>query len=251
MPVAQRKRPAARPMVHRVVLKVSIMLVWAFTLVKLWSLAHCDTTNTAAGENASVHMPRRRLRGTTVSADLARTPVLVTTAVSPQTAVSSSLRGSVATSFPFSIETLGARMEDDRVLQPEVPYSGPLVLSGHMRMEVPDPQSFLSDTDAHNAVIDGIAHILDIRSDHISLEVSWSGSMLMMSSHELARHIDRSVDVDYYVRLQPHLVVSPMSLIYMVNSQVAEEISSTIQEELTAIKGQGYIVKVLENKIAL
>jgi len=142
-------------------------------------------------------------------------------------------------------------MDDNRVLDLEGTYSGPVVLSGQMRMEVPDPQTFLSDTSARDAVLQGISHILDIRSDYISLEASWSGSMLMMSSHEAAQHIDRSVDIDYSVRLQPHLVVSPMSLIYMVNSQAAAEISSTIQDELTAIKGEDYIVKVLEHKIAL
>lgn len=226
-----------------------ILLVCTFILVKLLSLACFRETSPTALENSAVEAPIRRLRGEAATADSARTRVPVTVAASPQTSVSHNLRRSVAT-LPLSSQAMEAELEDNRVIDAEGARSGPIFLYGHMRMEVPDPQAFLSDTDARNAVLEGISHILGIRSDYISLEASWAGSMLLMS-HESAHHIDRSVDLDYSVALQPHHAVSPASLIYMVNSQAAAEISSTIQEELTGAKGHGYIVKVLEHKIAL
>lgn len=249
LPVAQRKRLATKPMPHRAVLKVFIMLVLAFILLKLWSLA-CFNENRVLSLD-DVRKPSRGLRGGAANASSARTQVAVTVAASPLTTVSKGLRGPVAALSPLSFQAMDTGLEDDRAIDPEDVHEGPVVLSGHMRMEVPDPQAFLSDTEAHNAVLESLSHILDIRSDFISLEASWSGSMLMMSSQEAARYLDTSVDIDYSVTLQPHHVVSPMSLTYIVNSQTAAQISSTIQEELTSVKGHDYVVKVLEHKIAL
>jgi len=228
-------------------LKAAVMSVWVFVLVKLWSFG-CFHENTI---NAAVETPRRRLRGMVSSADSAGTWSSVTFGISPQTTGSNSLRGSVATLPPLSLPAIVPDLEDHRTTDPVDDHSGAASFVGHMRMEVPDPRAFLSDTDARSAVIEGISHLLDIRSEYISLEVSWSGSMLMMSSDDLARHVDRSVDIDYFVQLQAHHVMSPMSLVYMVNSQPVAEISSTIQKELIGIKGDGYIANVLEHKMTL
>lgn len=180
------------------------------------------------------------------TADSPRTLVPVNDAVWPQTIGSNSLRGSLRQ----SLETIASELEDSPVMDSEGAPSGPIVFSGHMRMEVPNPQTFLSDADAQNAVREGISRILGLRSDFISLEASWSGSILMMSADESAKHIDRAIDIDYSAVLQPHHFVSSTSLVYMVSAQATAEMSSTIQEELRGAKGQSYIVKVLEHKVA-
>lgn len=130
-------------------------------------------------------------------------------------------------------------------------HSGNVVLSGNMRIDVPEPQAFLEDTAAREGMKQGIAHILGIRAQYISLEVSWSGSMLVTTSLEPMRHIDRSVDVYYTITLEPHLVVSPMSLVYTFNSQPQEEIAFAIQAELDAANGPGYTISVIEHEISM
>lgn len=133
----------------------------------------------------------------------------------------------------------------------EAVHSGTVVLSGNMRIDVPEPQAFLEDTAARERMKQGIAHILGIRAQYISLDVSWSGSMLVTTSLEPMRHIDRSVDVYYTITLEPHLVVSPMSLVYTFNSQPQEEIAFAIQAELDAAKGPGYSISVIEHEISM
>lgn len=128
--------------------------------------------------------------------------------------------------------------------------SAPIVLTGSMRVDVADPETFLSDDAIHKAVAEGIADILGIHPECISLKASWSGSMLLASFDERVSHMDRSVDVDITITLGQHLVVAPESLAYMFNMLPSEEISTAIQGELSALGESRHALKVLKHSIA-
>jgi len=119
----------------------------------------------------------------------------------------------------------------------QVTRSANIVFSGRMRIDVPDPRSFLTDAVAQQAATDTIANIIGIRPEFFAAEASWAGSMFMSDSDEIDRHIDRSVDMDFTITLPPHHVMSPISFIYMFNSQSNEEVTLAVQEALTAVKG--------------
>jgi len=131
----------------------------------------------------------------------------------------------------------------------QVTSSGNIVFSGRMRIDVPDPRSFLTDAVAQQAATDGIANIIGIRPEFFAAEASWAGSMFMLDSDEIDRHIDRSVDMDYTITLPPHHVMSPISFIYMFNSQSNEEVTSAVQEALTAVKGPHYSIEILDHEM--
>jgi len=131
----------------------------------------------------------------------------------------------------------------------QVTSSGNIVFSGRMRIDVPDPRSFLTDAVAQQAATDGIANIIGIRPEFFAAEASWAGSMFMSDSDEIDRHIDRSVDMDYTITLPPHHVMSPIPFIYMFNSQSNEEVTSAVQEALTAVKGPHYSIEILDHEM--
>jgi len=131
----------------------------------------------------------------------------------------------------------------------KVTSSGNIVFSGRVRIDVPDPRSFLADAVAQQAATDGIANIIGIRPEFFAAEASWAGSMIMSDSDEIDRHIDRSVDMDYTITLPPHHLMSPISFIYMFNSQSNEEVTSVVQEALTAVKGQHYSIEILDHEM--
>lgn len=222
--------------------------------------------NTTAASETAAQMVRKSLRGLpghqtyrlqAVADITARSTLLQTQAVlvqMPKANLRSTHTEPVlvdATPIPEATAKIQRASEKASVDAPEAVHSGTVVLSGNMRIDVPEPQAFLEDTAAREGMKQGIAHILGIRPQYISLDVSWSGSMLVTTSLEPMRHIDRSVDVYYTITLEPHLVVSPMSLVYTFNSQPQEEIAFAIQAELDAAKGPGYTISVIEHEMSM
>lgn len=112
-----------------------------------------------------------------------------------------------------------------------------IVLSGHLEMDVQSSKraiDFVVDTEAKNAVNEGLANLLGLQSSSITLTVT--------------RHTDytssRSMNVAYTITLPASSNVTASSVKSIMSSATAAEVTTQVATAVTAAKGATYIITV-------
>lgn len=117
------------------------------------------------------------------------------------------------------------------------------VLTGSMKVNVQNPDAFMKDAVAKNAVKEGIADVAKVHPKLISLQVKKGNGQ---GGRRLgARQLAGIVQVDYNITIPPSdATVDSVGATNNLNSQSVAQMSKVIQAKVIAAKGSGFIMKV-------